>query len=211
MPDVERLLLDAGIALGPWTYLLVGVLTFAETAAFLGFVAPGETAVIVGGVVAGQGRISLPVLIVVVWSCALLGDLTAFELGRRVGREWALRHGRRLRITEERVAHVERFLERRGHVTILVGRFLGLVRPLLPFVVGAARMPRRTYLRYDVPATGVWAVAFSTLGFVFWRSFSFLTDDLSHGLFVLGTLVALTVAVVARFRSRRGLHRRAAR
>ena len=58
LPNLEKLIEDAGTALGPWTYLLVGFLAFAETGAFLGFVAPGETAVIVGGFVAGQGKIS---------------------------------------------------------------------------------------------------------------------------------------------------------
>ena len=70
LPNLEKLIEDAGTALGPWTYLLVGFLAFAETGAFLGFVAPGETAVIVGGLVAGQGEISLLVLIAVVWVCA---------------------------------------------------------------------------------------------------------------------------------------------
>ncbi len=56
LPNLEKLIEDAGEALGKWTYLLVGVLAFLETGAFVGLVAPGETAVIVGGLVAGQGR-----------------------------------------------------------------------------------------------------------------------------------------------------------
>jgi hypothetical protein len=56
LPNVTKLLKDAGTTLGPWTYLVVGLLAFAETGAFVGLVVPGETAVIVGGVVAGQGR-----------------------------------------------------------------------------------------------------------------------------------------------------------
>ena len=63
LPNLEELMLDVGRALGPWTYLLVGVLAFLETGAFVGLIAPGETTVIVGGVVAGQGEISLSVLI----------------------------------------------------------------------------------------------------------------------------------------------------
>ena len=94
LPNFEQLLEDAGKALGPWTYLAVGLLAFLETGAFLGFIAPGETAVIVGGLVAGQGQISLLALIAIVWVCCLLGDLTAYELGRRKGRGW-LRQVRR--------------------------------------------------------------------------------------------------------------------
>ena len=65
--------------------------------------APGETAVIVGGLVAGQGEISLLALIAIVWTCCVLGDLTSYELGRRKGRGWLLKHGQRLKITEERL------------------------------------------------------------------------------------------------------------
>ena len=71
LPNVEKLIEDAGHALGKWTYLLVGMLAFLETGAFIGLVAPGETAVIVGGLVAGQGEISLLVLIAIVWACAV--------------------------------------------------------------------------------------------------------------------------------------------
>src|SRR4051812_860257 len=128
LPNLEKLIEDAGTALGSWTYLLVGALAFAETGAFLGFIAPGETAVIVGGLVAGQGKISLLVLIAIVWACAVAGDLTSYELGRRLGRDWLLRHGERLKVTDERLGQVEEFFARRGNVTIFVGRFLGFVR-----------------------------------------------------------------------------------
>jgi membrane protein DedA with SNARE-associated domain/membrane-associated phospholipid phosphatase len=210
LPKLEKLLEDVGTALGPWTYLLVGFLAFAETGAFLGFIAPGETAVIVGGLVAGQGKISLLVLIAVVWVCAVLGDITSFELGRRRGRDWLLRHGERLKITEERLEQVERFFEQRGALTIVVGRFLGFVRPLLPFIAGAARWRLRRYLRYDVFAAGLWAATFSVLGYVFWHSFDKLTTYVSRGLFALGTVVVLVVGVVALIQLRRDPAKRAA-
>ena len=210
LPNLEKLLEDIGTALGPWTYLLVGFLAFAETGAFLGFIAPGETAVIVGGLVAGQGKISLLVLIAVVWVCAVLGDITSFELGRRRGRGWLLRHGERLKITEERLEQVERFFEQRGSLTIVVGRFLGFVRPLLPFIAGAARWRLRRYLRYDVFAAGAWSITFCVLGYVFWHSFDKLTTYVSRGLFALGTVVGLVVAVVALVQLRRDAAKRAA-
>jgi membrane protein DedA with SNARE-associated domain len=136
LPNFEKVLEEAGKTLGPWTYLVVGALAFLETGAFLGFIAPGETAVIVGGLVAGQGQISLLALIAIVWACCLAGDLTSYELGRRLGRKWLLRHGGRLKITEERLDQVESLLERRGAIMIIVGRFIGFVRPLSPFIAG---------------------------------------------------------------------------
>jgi undecaprenyl-diphosphatase len=195
LPKLEDTILKVGEALGAWTYLLVGGLAFLETGAFIGLVAPGETAVIVGGLVAGQGKISLPVLIALVWACAVGGDVTSFMLGKRLGRDFLLRHGEPLRITDERLKTVEGFFQRRGGATILIGRFIGFVRPLAPFVAGTARMPTRTFLAYDVLGAGLWSATFCVLGYVFWRSFSQLTAYVSRGLFALGVLAALVAAV----------------
>ena len=171
LPNVEHIIAEAGEPLGKWTYLAVGVLAFLETGAFIGLVAPGETTVIVGGLVAGQGQISLLVLIAIVWTCAVLGDVTSYTLGRRLGRDFMVRHGARVKITEERLEQVEAFFEKRGGSTILIGRFIGLVRAIAPFIAGASRMPLRKFLPYDVLGAGLWATTFCVLGFVFWRSF----------------------------------------
>ena len=203
LPDVEPLLEQAGRRLGTWTYPAVGLLAFLETGAFIGFVAPGETAVLVGGMVAGQGHISLLLLISVVWTCAVAGDVTSYQLGRRLGRAWLLHHGERVKVTEERLELVERFFEQRGGTTILVGRFLGFVRPVAPFVAGTSRMPFRRFLAYDVLAAGAWAVTFAVLGTLFWRSLHQLTTYVSRGLFALGTVVALIAAIVALVHLRR--------
>ncbi len=208
LPNLEELFLDVGRALGPWTYLLVGVLAFLETGAFVGLVAPGETAVIVGGVVAGQGEISLFVLISIVWACAVAGDVTSYTLGRKLGRGWLLRHGEKLKITEDRLAQVERFFEKRGGATILIGRFIGFVRALAPFIAGTSRMPIRKFLPYDVLGAGAWAATFATLGYVFWHSFDRLTTYVSRGLFAFSTVVVVLVAFVALVQLRRDPEKR---
>jgi undecaprenyl-diphosphatase len=208
LPNIEHLLIDVGRMLGKWTYLLVGVLAFLETGAFIGLVAPGETSVIAGGVIAGQGQISLLALIGIVWACALAGDLTSYYLGRRLGREWLLRHGGRVGITEARLGQVEGFFQRRGGVTILIGRFIGLVRALAPFVAGTANMPLRTFLPYDVVGSGAWSATFSVLGYLFWQSFDRLTTYVSRGLLAFGTVVALGAALVVLVQLRRDAEKR---
>jgi undecaprenyl-diphosphatase len=209
LPNFEHLLEDAGQALGTWTYLVVGLLAFLETGAFLGFIAPGETAVIVGGLVAGQGQISLLVLIAIVWTACVLGDLTAFEIGRRLGRGWLLKYGTRLQITEERLQTVESFMAKRGAVFIVFGRFLGLVRPLIPFTAGASRMPLRRFLPYDILAAGLWSITFCVLGYLFWRSIDQLTTYVSRGLFAFGTLVVVIGGIVVLIHLRRSEEARA--
>jgi undecaprenyl-diphosphatase len=195
-PDVQDLMLRVGRALGQWTYALVGLLAFLETGAFVGLVAPGETTVIVGGVIAGQGEIDPVVLIGIVWACAVAGDVTSYWIGRRLGREFLLRHGGRMRITPERLEQVEGFFERRGGVTILIGRFIGLVRALAPFVAGASRFPLRRFLAYDVVGAGLWSGLFVMLGYLFWHSLDQVTKYVGRGLFALAASVALGVVVV---------------
>lgn len=195
LPDFERLIEDLGEALGTWTYLLVGVLAFLETGAFVGLVAPGETTVIVGGVVAGQGQISLLLLIAITWFAAVAGDCASYFLGRRLGRAWLVRNGPRVKITEERLHQVEDFFERRGGATILLGRFIGIVRALAPFIAGSSKMPFSKFLPYDILGAGAWATTFCVLGYLFWQSFDRLTEYVSRGLFAFGTVVAVGLAL----------------
>jgi len=121
LPDPKEAIGDIAEALGAWTYALVGVMAFLETGAFVGLVAPGETVVIAGGVIAGQGEIDLIPLIGLVWTCAVLGDTTSFYIGRRLGRKFLERHGPRVKISHERLEQVEGYFDRHGGKTILIG------------------------------------------------------------------------------------------
>jgi undecaprenyl-diphosphatase len=194
--DLEHSIESAGTTLGKWTYLLVGAMTFLETGAFLSFVAPGEFTILFGGVIAGQGRISVIILIAVVWTCAVLGDTTSFFLGRRLGRGFLIRHGARVKITEERLAQVERFYQRHGGITVFIGRFVGLLRALGPFIAGASKMPYRRFLPYDILGGGLWGTMLVLLGYFFWRSFDKLKTIVGQGFLALGTLIAVSVALV---------------
>ena len=102
--------------------------------------------VILGGAVAGQGETSIVLTIGVVWAAALAGDSVSFLLGRRLGRDFLLRHGPKVRITPERFARVEDYFSRHGGKTILIGRFIGLVRALAPFIAGSSGMRYSYYL-----------------------------------------------------------------
>jgi membrane protein DedA with SNARE-associated domain/membrane-associated phospholipid phosphatase len=199
-PSLDEIFLDIGKALGPYTYILVGVMAFLETGAFVGLIAPGETVVIVGGLVAGQGEINIIILIGLVRICAVAGDTTSFLLGRRLGREFLLKHGPRVRITESRLEQVEGFLHRHGGATILFGRFLGLVRALAPFVAGASRLPVRRFLPYDIVAAGAWATTFCLLGYIFWQSFDTVVNIAKKGALAAGTTVAVIVGTVIAYR-----------
>jgi undecaprenyl-diphosphatase len=203
IPKPEQILENISGALGKWTYLLVGVLAFLETGAFIGLIAPGEAAVIVGGVVAGQGDIDIRLLIGIVWFAAFAGDSVSYLVGKRLGREFLVKHGPKLQITEARLEQVERYMQDHGGKTIVVGRFIGLVRAIAPFIAGSSRMPYNRFLPYDVIGSGLWASAFCLLGYVFSNNLSAVIDYAERGVLIFGWTVGsivLIVYLVRRFR-----------
>lgn len=199
-PTIDEMV-HTSTVLGGFTYAVVGAFAYVESGAFIGLVAPGELVVILGGVTAGYGTIALPGLIVVVWCCALAGDLTAYTLGRRYGRDLLLRHGAAFGITHGRLQRVEGFLEAHGAKTILVGRFIGLVRAVSPFVAGSSRMPACRFIPVAILASGVWAATFSCLGYVFWESLDSLIELVQRGSVVLAAVAGI-VLLVSRLRRR---------
>lgn len=196
LPDLEKVLTDLGEALGQWTYLLVGALCFLESGAGIGLLVPGETAIIVGGVVAGQGQIDIVLLIAIAWSTAVAGDLTSFFIGRRLGRQFLVKHGPRFKIDEGRIEQVEAFYDRHGGKAVFLGRFVGLVRAVSPFIAGSSGMPVRRFLPYDVLAAGIMTSAFSLVGYFFWRSLDRVLKIARQGTFALGAVITVVVAIV---------------
>jgi membrane protein DedA with SNARE-associated domain/membrane-associated phospholipid phosphatase len=154
----------------------------------------------VGGLVAGQGKIDVLILIGVVWAAAVAGDVTSYLVGRRLGREFLLRHGPKVKITPQRLEQVERFYARHGGKAILLGRFIGLVRAISPFVAGASRLPFRRFLPYDVVGAGLWGTTYVLLGYIFWRSFDQVTKVAGRGALVVGTTIAVVWGAIAGYR-----------
>ncbi|HTX12898.1 MAG TPA: DedA family protein [Solirubrobacteraceae bacterium] len=203
LPSLETISRDGGARLGDYTYAVVGLMALLETGAGIGLVAPGELAVVIGGVTAGQGHTNLVLLIAIVWACALTGDLTSYFLGRRLGRSFLLRHGHLVKLTPDRLAQVETFLRRHGGKTIILGRFVGLVRSVAPFVAGSSRMPAGRFIPATFVASGLWSATFCLLGYVFWQSFDEAAELAREGTLVFAAVVLIAVGAVIVWRRRR--------
>ena len=199
-PRVEELIKNIAESLGSWAYLLVAFMAAAETAAFLGFIAPGEFTIILGGVLAGEGSLSIGILIGVVWVSIVIGDSIGFALGKKLGREFAHKHGPRVRLTEERLNRVEDYFGRHGGKTVFFGRWIGFVRPLMPFTAGASGMPYRRFVPYDVLSAGLFGTTFTLLGYIFYHSLDTITTIAGRGAIGVGIIVALVVAGVLTFK-----------
>ena len=197
---LARALADVVSGLGSWAYAAVGGMAFAETGAFVGLVVPGETVVVVGGVAASHGDVSLPLIGLAAWIGAWAGDATSFHLGRRYGPAVIAPIARRLRISEQRLSAVERSLARHGGKTVLVGRFIGFVRALAPFMAGASGMRYRDLAPWSLAGSGAWAFAFTLVGFKFAGAVESASRRTSLALAAIAAVVA--VLLVLRHRGR---------
>jgi membrane protein DedA with SNARE-associated domain/membrane-associated phospholipid phosphatase len=193
--NAKKVLHDVSTTLGAATYVLAALAAFLETGAFVGLILPGETVVILAGAVAGQGATSIEATIAVVWAGAFAGDSTSFWIGKRLGRDFALHHGSKLGITEDRLERVDRYFERYGGRTVVIGRFIGLVRALAPFTAGTSGWRYRTYLPYCVIGTGLWAAAFCLVGYFASRVINDAVHIAGQVTFSLGVFAAIGVAI----------------
>jgi membrane protein DedA with SNARE-associated domain/membrane-associated phospholipid phosphatase len=201
--DLNKLLADVSNALGDWTYLLVGVFAFAEVGAFVGLLVPGETVMLLGGAVAGQGAVDVYLLIAIAWFAAWAGDSTSFFVGRRLGRDFLLRHGPRFGLSHERFERVEDYFGRHGGKTIFLGRFVSLMRAFAPFIAGSSGMRYRAFVPYSILGCGLFVTAHILVGYFFSRSIDTAAKYAGKGAFLLGTLIVVvagTIFLVRHFR-----------
>ncbi len=175
---------------------LVFALPAGESAIFIGFILPGETAAVLAGVLAYYGRINLVVAFVAVIAGAIIGD----SIGYAVGRRWGLRllEGPLSRfIKPQHVARGQAAVRRRGGWAVLVGRFAAALRALIPGFAGMAKLPYRQFLLFNAIGGMLWGAAYVLLGYVAgasWRTAAHTVG--TAGLIAVGVLVVAIVVVV---------------
>jgi membrane-associated protein len=175
-------------------YLVIAALVFGETAVFLGFVLPGEIAAVLGGVLASRGHLSLPLVIVIVVAAAISGPFIGYEIGKLMGDR--LFRARPLRRVQGGVDRTREVLARRGGIAVLLGRFVAIVRALMPAAAGAARVPFRTFTLYNVLGGLIWGVGYVVLGYVAGSAYAVIEREVGTGLAIaIGVLVVAFIAV----------------
>ncbi len=151
-------------------YLVVGLLAFGESAAFIGLVLPGETAMALGGALAGTGRADLGVMLAVAVGGSILGDAVGYAMGRYCGpRLRASRAGRWL--GEQRWQRSEQLLADRGSTAVFCGRWIGILRAVVPLVAGMSRMPLGRFTTWNAVGAATWATTVVLVGFFAGDSF----------------------------------------
>jgi membrane-associated protein len=186
-------------------YALVGALVFAEASILIGFIFPGETAVILGGVAASRGHVNIVTLIVLVVVCGIAGDSVGYLVGRRWGRR--LVATRLLRSRQRLIEAVLTQLRRRGAVAVVLARFTAFLRAVVPGLAGMSEMPYRIFLPANAAGGVVWGTGFCLLGYLLGHAYTRVEHASSIASDVLLGLVAVViVALIIRRRRREGLN-----
>ncbi len=174
-------------------YLVVGLLVFAEDALFVGFVLPGETAAILGGVAASRGTVSLTLICIAVVVAAVAGDTVGYEIGARYGTRLLSRPI--LQHRSDRVHAAREVLARRGGPAVFGARFIAFLRAVMPFLAGSAHMHYRRFLIYNAAGGLVWGIGCVLLGYLAGNSYAAIEKTFGRAIAVIVGAIAVVVVI----------------
>ena len=153
-------------AYGPWVYALLFAIIFVETGVVVMPFLPGDSLLFVTGALCGLGLLSLPLVIALLITAAVLGDQLNYSIGRYFGpKVFQWERSRLFNKDAFNAAHA--FYEKRGGVTIILARFLPFVRTFAPFVAGVSEMNRSRFTFFNVVGAVIWVVSLVVAGHLF--------------------------------------------
>jgi membrane-associated protein len=183
-------------AYGPWAVAILALIVFAETGFFFFPFLPGDSMLFIVGVFCGTALLDFRLIAPVLVLCAVLGDAVNFAIGKHCGaallrRFPGLRGGHR---------HASGYFARHGARTIVIARFVPVLRGFAPFAAGFSRMEGGVFTRYNVVGASLWVVVLMGLGYVF-GDMAIVRQNLSKAILAIVALSLLPLAI-ARFRRR---------
>lgn len=182
---------------GPWLYAILFLIVFCETGLVVTPFLPGDSLLFAAGALAATGPLNVHLLAVLLIVAAILGDTVNYTIGRRLGdrvSRWKV-------VKPEYLERTTAFYERYGAKTIVLARFVPIVRTFAPFVAGMAKMNYRTFITYNVVGALVWVLSFLYAGY-FFGNLPVVKEN--FGLVAIGIiLVSLLPMLVEYLRARR--------
>ena len=184
---------------GAWTYLILALVIFCETGLVVTPFLPGDSLLFATGAFAGLGYLDIKVLLVVLTAMAILGDAVNYSIGKKLGRGAFERYPRLFK--KEYLEETQRFYEKYGPKTIVIARFVPIVRTFAPFLAGVGSMSYSRFALYNVSGALLWVLSITLAGY-FFGELPIVKNNFS--LVVLGIIVlSIMPAVIEIFRARR--------
>lgn len=170
--------------------LAVGLVVFAESGLLIGFFLPGDTLLLGAGILAAGGLLPIHWLVVVVVLAAIIGDNVGYSIGRRTGKR-LLNKPDGIVFRHEHIARAEKFYELHGGKTIILARFVPIVRTFAPMVAGMSKMPRERFILFNVFGGLLWGAGLTLLGY--W--FGSVVPAVKH--YIEPTFIGVTLLTIA--------------
>ena len=192
------------------SYLGLFGIVFAETGLLVGFFLPGDTLLITGGLLAAQGTVKLPFVMLACGLGALVGDSVGYFLGHRFGPLVFSRPENRF-LDPKYIGRANTYFKKYGAISFIIARFIPIVRTIAPTLAGVARVPYKVFLVYSVAAAAIWAIGLPMLGFYLGQLFG--AERLEKYLYFIigfGLIVSVVGTGLEFFRSRRHAAKRVA-
>jgi membrane-associated protein len=182
---------------GNWVYALLFAIIFVETGVVIAPFLPGDSLLFVAGALCVTEGMSLPLLIVLLMVAAILGDAVNYSVGRWFGA--ALMKRTRL-ISPEKIKYTQDFFEKHGPKTIVIARFLPIVRTMAPFVAGFSGMQAKRFLTYNVTGGILWVVSLTVAGYLF-GNIPFIKNNLT-AVILLIIVLSILPGIIAYLKAR---------
>lgn len=151
---------------GAWIYLILFVIVFCETGLVVTPFLPGDSLLFVAGTVAAAGGMNVHLLVVLLFIAAVLGDAVNYAVGHYIGPR-VFRSGESRWLNPKHLQRAHDFYERHGGKTIIIARFVPIIRTYAPFVAGAASMTYARFAFYNITGAALWVVSLGYAGYFF--------------------------------------------
>lgn len=194
--------LDPHYLIATFGLIGIGLVIFAESGLLIGFFLPGDSLLFTAGVLAAAEKLEMAALLPIVFVAAVAGDQVGYLFGARTGPALFRRPDSRF-FKQENLHRAQEFYQRRGGSTIVLARFIPIVRTFAPIVAGAAKMPYRQFAMFNVLGGGLWAIGLTTAGFFVGEAIPNVDKYLLPVIAVIVVVSVLPVAIeILRRRSR---------
>ena len=196
---VDRHLLEFATQYGVWIYALLFLIIFLETGVVVTPFLPGDSLLFAVGALAAAGVIDLVTILSLLTVAAIVGDNTNYFIGRAVGPRVFTEHSKWLK--HAHLLRTQRFYEQHGGKTVVLARFVPIVRTFAPFVAGVGRMHYPRFLSFDIGGGILWIWSFGLLGY-FFSNTPIIKEN--FGLAIVGVvLISLLPLFIETWRARR--------
>jgi membrane-associated protein len=188
---VDRHLVDVATAYGAWVYGLLFLIIFLETGVVVTPFLPGDSLLFATGALAAAGVIDIGTVLMLLTAAAILGDNMNYAIGRAIGPRVFTEHSRLLK--HEHLLRTQRFYAKHGGKTVVLARFVPIVRTFAPFVAGVGKMHYPRFLAFDVGGGVFWVWSFGLLGYYFGNQ-PIIKEN--FGLAIIGVIVISLLPVI---------------